>query len=327
MDNISEIDTQEGIRVAWHKKTIVREDLSLDNNRLRTWDAVPKHLLMEGGEGDYQEIPDMQLVCSDDWHIRLGRPFNPKSYQPLTNQKFLDMIKEAVSGTQHRVTSVLSTRRRCRTAVSLSLEGLNEYDTGGHHFEPFLNFGNSYDESSTLWHNTSNIESVCDNTFGFNQQLAEGGHGGSYRHTPGLLEKLPEIAKLIDAAVGVHREFAEAFESLSKIAASPREANFVFLGFVADPEAEEASQRAKNMSRKLGELFGEGPGCKGQDRSDMFSAMTNYYTHGSRASFRQIHSSEFGFGAQRKREFLGYLTNDDKYGGLIDRGVELLRVK
>lgn len=331
MDNISEIDEQWGVRIAWHKKTKVKEDLSLDDNWLRKWDAVPAPLRMVIGGGSaltYEiPIPDMQLVCSDNPEIRLGHPYNPETYTPLTNEKFLEVIKNAISGTRHKVVSVGSVRRRGRTFVSIAMEGLGEYDTAGHHIEPFLNFGNSFDKSCEFWWNTSGVDSVCDNTVSFNIQKVQRGEGlgESYRHTQGLEAKLPEISDIIDAAVGVHHEFAEAFESLSKMEVREPEAQRVFLGFIVDKEAEEASSRAINMSKRLVTFFTDAPGCKGRDRSDMFSAVTNYYTHGNRSSFRQIHSSEFGFGAQRKREFLGVLTDWKKYDETLTRGEELIK--
>jgi hypothetical protein len=329
-DRIEEIDVQQGIRVAWHKKTQVKEDLSLDDNVLRTWDAVPVPLgIISGGEETgwrvEERIPDLQLVCSDDGSIRLGRPYNPDSYSPLTNEKFLEVIKNAVSGTQHKVVSVGSCRSRGRTFVSLDIEGLGRYDTAGHNFESFLNFGNSFDKSCEFWYNTSNIDTVCDNTFGMNlMKVTNGqGFGESHRHTPGLSLLLPEISRIIDAAVGVQREFAEAFAQLATEKVDKSEAEAVFCGFIADPDSDELSTRGRNITNRLVNLFESSPGCKGETQADMFSAMTYHYTHGTRETLKQFASSEFGFGARRKREFLDVLTVAG-YEATKTRGIALL---
>lgn len=328
MHNITSIDRQEGKSQAWHGLTVLRPNLSLDNNWLRDWDVIPSSLYLDNGV----QVPFRILMATDDETILIGYPYDPETYYPLTNAKFLDMVKEAVAGTDHEVISVGSVRNRGRTFVSFKMEKMGEYTSGGRKFEQYLNMGNGHDKSSVLWANTSNTATVCDNTFGFNLYQMElnvksgKGFGVYQRHTANMEAKLPEISKLIDAAVGVQMQFANAFEALSGIKITKEEATKVYAGFVAAPDVEKLATRGKNIVKTMADLFESGKGNRGENLADLFSGATDYYTHevAKTNPERRFFSSEFGTGAQRKREFWGIVNSGEKLEATAKRGSEVL---
>jgi hypothetical protein len=151
------------------------------------------------------------------------------------------------------------------------------------------------------------------------------------RHTKNVVHRLPRIADLVDKAVGVQREFANAFEALAGKTIKLDDAMHAYRGFVVPAAAKELSTRSINTVDRLGELFRRGAGNMGQTRADLFSGVTDFYTHESSGNStnpqRQFVSSDFGTGADRKRDFFAIVTDDAKLDATIERGARLLELK
>lgn len=331
-------DKQQGLAQAWHGLTEVRSTLTLDDNWLRDWDLVPCPCY----DADGKELPWTFLRCSDDPSIIIGQPYNPNTFQPVDNKAFLQMIYDSISGTQHTVASVGSLRNRGRVFVSIKLMGMENFEAAGRKFSAYLNFGNGHDKSSVLWVNTSNICTVCDNTFTFNlvevENKAPAADDGDdlrirQRHTKNVKLALPEISKLVDKAIGVQGEFKAAMDSLHTQALAPREAQHLFAGFVGrgikEADASKGlSTRASNIVGKLSELFVSGRGNRGETMADAVSAVTDYYSHYSSGKdtdpLKQVISSEYGAGNNAKRAFWDVVTEPDKVESTRRHGELLL---
>ena len=334
MHNIEENDRQEGTQQAWHHLTVIRQDLSLDNNWLNDWDVEPRPTFIRKADGNLVEIPFRQLVCSDNEEILVGYPFNPETYKPLLNSAFLQLARECVAGTGHKLVSSGSVRGRGRTFLSFKIEGLESFKAGGRSFDSFLNFGNGHDKSSVIWANTSNTCSVCDNTFSANlysamragaESLDGNKMSARLRHTINFDAKLPDIVDLVEKAVGVQAEFAVAFESLTSKPCSPAVARNVYAGFIAAPDVKTLSSRGRNLADQLVDLFAHGRGNRGENRADLFSGVTDYYSNlvGKDAQKRFV-SSEFGNGAQRKRDMWKIVNDDEDFAFVQARGERVL---
>ena len=334
-DRIFENDKQQGVVMAWHGKTEIVTDLTLDNNWLRKWDLVPRKVAdLDCGE----ELPWVYLRCSDDQKIRVGQPYNPGTFQPVNNAAFLDMIKDSISGTPHKVTSVGSLRNRGRVFVSIELNGMEKFKAAGRDFGAYLNFGNGHDKSSVLWVNTSNTCTVCDNTFTCNLVNVENKAVKAdddniriaQRHTKNVTLRLPELSKLIDKAIGVQAEFKLEMDKLAAQAITVDGAKQIFAGFLGRNVSDVTkglSTRAFNTVERLGELFVSGKGNKGETLADAFSAVTDYYTHFSSGGdnvMRQMVSSEYGAGNTAKQEFWGMIGDVDFRNKTRAVGEELL---
>jgi hypothetical protein len=330
---IEEHDMQEGLVQAWHGKTLITPDLSLENNWLTRWDLVPV-VLEKRGEPTRWNV----LECSDLPGVEIGQPYNPETFQPIDNKAFLEMIRSSISGTSHKVVSVGSVRNRGRVFVSIELNGMEKFKAAKREFSAFLNFGNGHDKSSVLWINTSNICTVCDNTFSFNLVAVEGKNSSrsddiniSQRHTKNVKLKLPGIADVIDRAIGVQAEFKLELDQLNDVEISRPEARNLFAGFIGrniEDRKEGLSKRAFNIVGELESLFVSGRGNHGRSLADSFQAVTDYYTHTSAGGwdrpFRQMQSSEYGAGLQAKREFWREVRDEDKIQSLRQNGIELL---
>lgn len=337
-DRIFKYDKHQATTMGWHGKTDVVSKLDLDNNWLTTFDIVPYPLNFEDGTP-----ADFSLLrCSDVKELRIGVPYNPLTFKPISNKDFLGLIKASIGGTSHEVCSVGSVRNRGRVFVSIKLNGMETFKAAGRTFSAFLNFGNGHDKSSVLWVNSSNICTVCDNTFSFNLFSVEGDSAQgaasqttddikvALRHTKNATLRLPAIADLVDKAVGVQGEFKAAMDTLAAVPVTKPQA--LFAGFLGRKVAEKdiakgMSTRGLNTSLRLVELFKTGKGNLGQNRADAFQAVTDYYSHESSKGedvFKQVLSSDFGAGNVAKVEFWDMINDDDKVDATIIRGLELI---
>lgn len=332
---IYQYDKQQGIDMGWHGLTEVVPDISLDKNWLRDWELVPVKLEKAG-------IPTKWTIleCSDDRSIEIGQPYNPGTFSPVNNADFLQMIKDSISGTPHIVSSVGSVRNRGRVFVSIKLMGMEKFQAAGRDFSAFLNFGNGHDKSSVLWVNTSNICTVCDNTFSCNLLSVENTASVNndsddlrirQRHTKNVRLKLPEISGIVDKAIGVQAEFQLELNRLDQIGIDMVEVKPLFAGFIGKNRItteKKLSTRAINTVNRLTELFSRGNGNNGRTLADAFQAVTDYYTHfssgGSDNPMRQFISSEYGSGQIAKQQFLDVLGNEEVFEKTHELGKELL---
>jgi len=311
---ITKIDRQQGLEMAWHKLTEIKADLSIDNCWLSQWEIEKQRLVIEnGGETEY-----FILTASDDKKIHIGVPF-ADSYVPITNESFLNCIRDAVMGVDGlKLKSVGSVMGRNRVFMSFDIGAAN-FTHGKRNFECSLNFGNAHDKGQPFWVNTSNITTVCANTYGMNLKHKSKNVNVRIRHTKNSQIKLDNVEEIVAGALGAQAEFKNIFESLTEIKTNAGEARNVFAGFIG--EGKEMSTRAVNSVDRLTTLFISGAGNSGKDRSDIFQAATDFYSHessGGENRMKQWVSSEFGSGATKKREFLDAITSD--YDSLVSKG-------
>lgn len=334
---IGEYDKQQGIEQAWHGLTEVVPAISLEDNWLTKWDVAPV-VLEKRGKPSRHSV----LEATDIPDLEIGKAYVADTFKPVDNKAFLELVRASISGTAHTVVSVGSVRNRGRVFLSIKLNGMETFEAAGRKFSAFLNFGNGHDKSSVLWVNTSNICTVCDNTFTCNlfsvENKDKAGIQGddvsvAKRHTKNVVMRLPDLANLIDKAVGVQGEFQATFERMNTLAVSVPTAKSLFAGFVGRKVADldkGLSTRASNTVDRLVSLFETGKGNMGINRADAFSASTDYYTHESSGNsdnpWKQVVSSEFGAGNDAKAEFWGVLTSDEDaaFEKTVKRGESLL---
>lgn len=333
-------DKQQATFQAWHGKTIIKKDISLNDNWLREWDIVQKPLYFEDGlKSDFDMIE-----CNDNDSIKIGAPFNRESYKPLSNKDFLKLVEDSIAGSNHEVVSVGSYRNRGRVSISLKLAGMEDFKAAGRQFGAYLNFGNGHDKSSVLWANTSNICTVCDNTFSFNlfQRVTGDNVNLKQRHTKNAKLKLPAMADLIQKAIGEQTRFKLELENLAKNPCNLDLAKCWFAGFQTEAVKIEHAERTKektgivfstrslNMQNRIGELFETGKGNAGNDYADLFSAITDYYSHessgGEKSIQRQIESSEIGNGNVNKQRAFTLLSNSVSRDSILDHGKRMLEI-
>lgn len=321
-------DRQQGRTQAWHGLTAVVPNLSLSHPEfyLGQWDVKEARIRATAPDGSNlslfaatEEDPEgreggesagWRCLYTDDKPLPgalfVGAPYNRGTYSPLSNKEFVRIIRASLdaAGIGDAVESVGSVFNRRRVFVSIKLPGMETGNFGGRDFSMFLNFLNSFDMSSPFMANTSNICTVCNNTFQMN--LSEG--GCLVKHTKNMPEKLETLPAVVAQAIGAQKEFGNAFLALHSEAVSEDAVRFLFAEFVATGKL---STRGHGTVERLVQLFRGGAGNAGKTLADAFSAITDYYSHesaGGEDIGKQFVSSEFGDGARKKRDGMAFLT-------------------
>lgn len=343
---IETYDKQQGIKQAWHGLTEIMPEITLENNWLNQWDVLPVELLEIGEQVEIsgktyftgEKSGLSRLVCSDVHKVKVGQGYNPNTFKPIDNKAFLQLVRESIAGTGHKIVSVGSLRNRGRVFLSVELQGMEKFKAAGRDFSAFLNFGNGHDKSSVLWVSTSNICTVCDNTYSMNLVQVENKESKdasddikmNLRHTKNANLKLPAMAKLIDKAIGVQAEFQIELDKLAAQSITEKNAEKLFAGFIGrnvEDVSKGMSTRARNTVTRLKELHIAGLGNNGENLADSFQAVTEYYTRessGGDNKMRQIVSSEFGAGLTSKQVFWNIVRDGAKRDETIQRGETLL---
>ncbi len=402
---IGQHDKQQGTEMAWHGLTEVREEITLQDNFLRTWEIEPQALYykdgtmaiaqvdadesapaeeqpapvqapapVKGKKGKGKQAPAPVdpiveastairgkvypwsiLSCTDDPSIRIGAPFNPATFRPLKNAEFLDLIEASVKDVSGvKVSSVMSCCDRGLVSVSLSLAGLEKFKVGNvREFESYLNFIKGHDKKNSIVANTSNVCGVCANTVTMN--LAHQGEMVDCRvkQTKNVMAEIANIPEIIRAAIDTQAFFAQAFASFDGIAIRHSEAKALFTGALLSkdfsPEdvlkdgfeiptrsnrkgqtIQDISTRALNTVDRLLEIFhDDSKGNEGGTMADVFSAITDFYTHesaGGDDKWKQFVSSEFGSARGAKSEFFQLLTSPEQLALVRQAGEKLVKL-
>lgn len=327
---ITDRDLQQGRSMAWHGLTDVREDLSLDNCWLGKWDVKPEVLKVGDEETPFRILRSFPTTTGEDADTDnglVGKPFDPDTYKPFTNAAFLKQLREGVEGADLVLDSVGAICGRTRIFASFAM-GLS-YRAAGREFKPFLNVGNSHDQSSPLWVNTSNTCTVCNNTFTLNMAL--GGTIWGVKHTKHSAPKMRTLGVSVVAMLEGHKTFKTDFEALGLLSVTQDDARAFFVGLLGTPGSE-LSARTESAIDRLMQLFRGGAGNNGRDWADVFSAATDFYTHeaangnGSQeANWKNFLSSEFGSGKEKKLGVWAEVTNEAKRKARIAIGKDILR--
>ena len=240
-----------------------------------------------------------------------------KSYQPITNAMFLDTIEDALQGIDGvKLVSVGSVCARGRVFVTAKLSQLESFKAAGREFKAYLNFLNSHDGSAAFVVNTSNVCTVCNNTFSMNLHSGKSDVNIRLKHTRHVANRLENVAEVVDGVLGAQAEFRAIMDTLSTKRITTPSARALFADFVG-PGAGSKRNEGRGMSTqkletadRLTQLFLTGRGNRGNDLSDVFSATTDYFSHESMGEDKaeQMISSEFARGAREKNRMLHLLT-------------------
>ena len=333
---ITKLDRQQGIEQAWHGLTEIRNPLTLADSWLAQWDIVKAPLYtVENGQPSETEF--CQIVASDNSKIRIGTPVHCETYQPVTNADFLRIVNDALLGiTGVRVASVGSVCARGRVFVSVKLTELESFKAAKREFKPYLNFLNSHDQSSVFAVNTSNTCTVCNNTFSMNLHDKTGtGLRVRLKHTRNVGQRLENIPELVDGFLGAQAEFRAKMDTFDSQPIAEKHARSFFTGFLTPKvNAEnlntadlELSTRKTNQIDRLTSLFSTGVGSRGETLADVFSAVTDYYTHESSGGDdieKQIVSSDYGMGQAQKDRAWNVLQSRDMVNETVRIGNHVL---
>jgi hypothetical protein len=355
---ITQNDKQQGLTMAWHGLTEIFPVILLAQCWLAQWDVFKRPLWRKVKTGDVnpdgspilrdEQTDTAEIVATDNDSLVIGKPVDP-SYHVLTNKSFLALVQGALDQIQGAiVASVGSVCNRGRIWVTLQVPDIKSVFAAEREFLPYLNFMSSHDKSCGFTVVLSTICTVCNNTFNMNLVGEDGKAFRVYvKHTSGMADRLQDVPGLIAAYFTTIQKFTETMAKLALIPVSELDAKAFFAAFTTEKaddsdktkaEQSELSTRRRNQIDRLTELFVSGKGNKGQNLADLFSAVTDYYSHENSGQEktdanedearkqRQIASSEFGTGAAMKSYAWSILQDDKKTAGMIAKGHKILAV-
>lgn len=330
--NIENRDVQAGLEMAWHGMTKIVPVINFAD--AFPFDIERKPLFTENQE----ELQGWSYFrCSDDGKP-VGKPV-PETYSAVTNERFWEIVQNAVGGTGAVIESAGTVFDRCRRFVTVKLQtDLDTFKVGDREFKNRFSLLDSIDQSTNLYGVNSSTCVVCSNTFA----MAMGDRSGEFRfklrHSKNLVPKIENMEKAIDQFIGVTAQFQQALKIANEIPVKLDQARPLFAGWIAE-ETNGLSTRSFNTVGRLTELFTRGAGNRGETLLDAFSAVTDFYSHESSGGqdqpgfrMKQTISSDFGAAAKRKQDFFGQIFdvdkevtfNRDRFTNLVTNGRNLI---
>ena len=329
-------DAQQGRKMGWHKKTDVIPDLSMKTDKLwlRQWDAAPVSIVAKRSDGSEVTLPQgetwealisEQVLVGGETALFVSTPYNRETYTPLLNVDFLRIIEDALvaAGLPTDVESCGSVFNRRRVFLSIPIPGGETFEAGGRVFQGFINFLNSFDMSCPFMVIYSNHCVVCNNTFNSNMDVG----GLVVQHSKNMAAKLENVPAIVAAALEAQESFRSQFLKMHSTPVSLEQAKGLIVSFLCD--GAKLSTRSFNDSEEITRLFVKGAGNKGETLADVFSALTDFYSHFSAGEDKekQFQSSEFGAGALAKQQAMAFLApmseDSEELNAQATRGHEL----
>lgn len=330
-------DIQVGTEQAWHGLTHIKEKITLKEeceiNYPMTMIPLVYGIRVTDPVTQIQtdqtiETPFRQIVSLDD-NLPIGNPVSEK-YCLLSNEMILNMIGDALLGTQHTIASLGSVCDRAKAFVSIKLT--DNIVAAGREHETHLNVTWGHGGIMSLIANSGNTCIVCQNTLTMSLSR-KGEFNMQIKHTKNAGDKLIGMSEAIDRHIGVTKEFQLAMDEMDSIKCDQEDARKITAGIIT-PETFErdtkVSTRTINMVNRIAELATSGRGNKGETLADLFNGATDYFTHESSGSgkdpWKQFVSSEFGSASQSKREWFTTLVDSDATSKARKRGEQILLV-
>jgi hypothetical protein len=231
---------------------------------------------------------------------------------------------------KYKIASIGSVCNRTKVFISIELNEGKSFKVGDRVFEFNLNALSSHDGSAKAMFMDSSICIVCQNTFNFNvnQFKGKGAKDGirfAVKHTKNSGIALVNVAKGIEDVISNRALFCAELEELATKKVNEDDAQHFLTGLILPETAEAISTRSANNVETLMGLWKSGPGNVGENRLDLFSAVTDFYTHShsGRGNEAQFVSSEFGGGQKMKDRAFQSLRLDSLFNKLKTRGMEI----
>ena len=328
---ITERDRQVGLENAWHKETIIRPIVTLEEALpFDVMEAVVCHKFSKPDDTGLitefinEDSSFKRLVATDDW-LPVGEPYGP-SYNPASVKLFKSIVAKAFEDVPHRIVSAGSVDDRCK--LFCSIQTTDGFRIGDREFKDYISILDSFDKSTSLTARYSNICCVCSNTVAM--ALKAGTEIGKAKHTAMLELNVQRLLDAIDAFVGTSAQFQSMLQQAHETPCSRDEARAWLTG-IAGRNADRMTNGLLQKTARMVELFDNGKGNEGRTRLDVFSALTEFETHESsnrKGDNAQYYTSNFGSSAQTKsfvaqgfaREWQSNVLKGER---LLDREVAL----
>lgn len=306
--------------ISSNSKMEIVDRLDTNNNWFTEWDIEPTPCFYKKFEAE--RSTGYSILLASDTGETIGKPFNPTTYSPISNKQFLEVVDEVVSNSNSELVKIGSFKNRARIYASVKLKDSDRYSIGEREFFDYLNFGNAFDQSSTLWVNNSNLCIQCQNSFNYNMHECNTGikiiHRGDVKH------KMFDAKICIDNFLQSQQIFIKRFSELNSTLISKKSAESLIKGFVARNDKKDSISKIRlDKINKIYNLFENGNGNKGETYADVFSAITDFYTHESARrgdENMQYYSSEIGLANKEKNDFWRVINDGYMVENMIHLG-------
>lgn len=321
-------DIHNGMEQAWHGLAIVRPE-----NELR---------IFSGGALDFSvmesDLFDADMTKVDGFRkVQAVRPDGKRgfynvvkdSYTIIQNKAIFDALMLAIYGVKGKVTYCGSIEGGKRCFINFEPDGNQWRDKEGLEHKTVLSIVWGHDTVTPVIVNCSDVRIVCANTLRL--ALAMGEKVFKLRHTKNAALKIEGMERIIEGLFVSARQYNESIEQLGnqRINAAELQA-FVFSQTVNKDKDGKLATRGLNNANEVIDLFFHGRGNKGNNKSDILNAFTEFYTHGSKESNRDAstvwQSSEFGAYANIKKDVYTTLCDADAYADALTLGRELVKL-
>ena len=283
-----------------------------ERNVLTTYDYEPQVLRI--GEVN----TDFKILTTSDEHLPVGVPYKD-TYQVLDNGAFITVIESICQvlegmGIKWTIATTGTLRNRGRVFIALALDGLDEFKVRDRVFNAFLNCLNSVDKSCSVTFSNNTFCVCCSNTFSAAlKPTADVPFQAKIKHTKGMQVALEDIPLLVEAWISGNEKIFAKLKAFHSFGMTLAEAENTFAAFLSGQRPDTLLKtRSLNIVDKLKGLFSRGAGNNGETALDVFSAVTDYYSHESAGKtddpFRQMESSEIGDGQNKKESFFELLS-------------------
>jgi hypothetical protein len=306
--------------VSWHGLETVKEGLSLDDCGLRNMKIGRASLSATADGGEFPsglEIPYTRHPINEGELLYVGKPYDKGSYFLLSNDAFLDFVKECfkAAGLDNKLAFTTTLTDGRKVTICKRIHEADFTDAHGHQVCSYINMFNSFDGSWALFANNSETRTVC-----FNTATSNINQGGCVcKHTTkGMQEFLDRFPGIFADAIKGHKGNANDYLKLAGITMNREDAKGFFASLLFT-SGDKLSTRATNLiSEALLPLFSKGRGCYGVSAADAYNAVTEHYTHTSTAES----NSPGGTADNYKRDAKAKLLSD-KLPLLIEGGKRL----
>lgn len=268
------------------------------------------------------------LHCSDNG-MEVGVPFKD-SYSVLNMAGFNGLVESLLTvlennGIKPYIATTGTLNERGRIFISIGMEGADKLKVGTREFLTFLNLLNSVDKSCTVTFSNNTFCVCCKNTFAKVLHNVDGSKfNGHIKHTKGMKAMLADVPKMLEAYITGNDKMLTQLKAFDCFPVTLTEAESIFAAYISDGvlferdgtlkfvAGKELSTRSANIVEAMKVLFAKGKGNKGETALDLFSGLTEYYTHVSAGKTddanKQFTSSEIGDGAKSKEGFYDLLS-------------------
>lgn len=318
--NIKERDVQVGVKMAWHGLTQIETDINRDNCRINyPMGIVPTYF--PDNEGGWTPSGNRQIVSFDD-NLPIGRSVG-EDYKLISNAEIFEAVESGLAGTNHKIVSCGTVADRSKGFVSVKVA--DDFEAAGRKHEPVLNVIWGHGGNMALYARTGITTVVCQNTLTL--AMGQGESKLAMRHTAGA--NALDLAKAIDAHIGIAAEFRAALDSLANVKADDIIAREIYTGTLTDgetPEHERGQTRLANRVETMVGFFRSGPGNRGENMADVLNGFTQFFTHDSAGEDKrkQYVASEFGSASVAKTRFFGELLDGVAVAKLRANGAKVI---